>query len=97
MTFGKDDVGVRKIGDRIGAILSVNETSVSLFGYGVYVGEEVLPTGFLHDVGVPNPKLQLDNGNVVWGYQCWWGSEEKVKEIIGGRKIINATIDEAEM
>lgn len=94
--FEKDDAGVKKIGDRIGAILSGNETSVHFLGYGVYVGDEVPPTGFLHDAGAKNPKLQLDNGNVVWGYQCWWGSEGKVKEIIGGRKIINAVINDTE-
>jgi hypothetical protein len=20
-----------------------------------------------------NPRIDLDNGGVVWGYQCWWG------------------------
>src|SRR5438270_186642 len=28
----------------------------------------------------PNPKLQLDNGDVVWGAECWWGSEEEVTQ-----------------
>lgn len=22
--------------------------------------------------GRPNPKITLDNGTVLWGYECWW-------------------------
>lgn len=25
-----------------------------------------------------NPKIELDGGGVVWGYQCWWGAEDKL-------------------
>lgn len=35
-----------------------------------------------------NPRIRLDNGSVVWGCQCWWGPEEKVKESIGGREVV---------
>ena len=76
-----------KIGDRIGAILSASNETVNLLGYGVYAGEEEPPNFFMK-----NPKLQLDNGKVVWGYQCWWGSEEKVKTIIGTRAVVEVTI-----
>jgi hypothetical protein len=34
-----------------------------------------------------NPRILLDNGAHVWGWQCWWGPEEKIKEAIGGRKV----------
>jgi hypothetical protein len=27
-----------------------------------------------------NPRIRLDSGHVVWGAECWWGSEEKVKK-----------------
>lgn len=26
-----------------------------------------------------NPCINLDNGYVVWGFQCWWGPVEKVQ------------------
>ena len=80
-------------GDRVGAVLSADGTTVKLLGYGTYEGEEIPPRGFFHKAGVSNPKIQLDNGNIVWGYQCWWASEEKVKEMIGNRNVIPATID----
>lgn len=77
-----------EVGSRIGAIQKADEDAVWFYGYGVYVGNEIPPSGFSHDLGLKNPKLKLDSGNVVWGYMCWWGPEEKVKELIGDRKVI---------
>jgi hypothetical protein len=77
-----------KIGERIGAIQKADQTAVWFFGYGVYAGDEVPPSGFLHDLDRPNPKLQLDNGDVVWGYESWWGPEDQIKEVIGDRQVI---------
>lgn len=84
------------IGDRIGAIQSANEDTVTLYGYGTYQGEEVPPKDideFLNEVGFKNPKLLLDNGNVVWGCQCWWGSEGRTKIAIAGRKVIEVSTE----
>lgn len=67
--------------NRVGAIQKADETTVYMYGYGEYLGDAESP------LGIPNPKIQLDNGDIVWGYQCWWGPEEKVKNMIGGRKI----------
>lgn len=53
-------------GARIGAILSMNKDQVEFLGYGVFEGYEACEALD----GVPAPKLKLDNGNVVWGYQC---------------------------
>jgi len=33
----------------------------------------------------PNPKLVLDDGSVVWGPECWWGSEEAYPKFLGTR------------
>lgn len=77
-----------KIGERIGAILSATNDTVSFLGYGKYVGNEVPP-----EFPIENPKLQLDNGQTVWGYQCWWASEYQTKQIIGNRKVIMVTVD----
>lgn len=35
-----------------------------------------------------NPRIKLDNGDVVWGAQCWWGPEEQVKNAIEGQEVI---------
>jgi hypothetical protein len=29
-----------------------------------------------------NPRIRLDNGKVVYGCECWWGNEEKVKKML---------------
>lgn len=34
--------------------------------------------GWMEDTPCPelggrlNPRIELDNGEVIWGYQCWW-------------------------
>lgn len=42
-----------------------------------------------------NPKIELDNGDVVWGYQCWWGPEERWPEIAKGRTVHDVRIGDA--
>jgi hypothetical protein len=79
-----------RIGERVGAILGANyETGVVEFlGYGTYDGDFVPETavGFMaeisREIGNPNPRITLDSGNVVWGCECWWGSEDKVRKTI---------------
>lgn len=42
-----------------------------------------------------NPKIELDNGDIVWGYQCWWGPEEKWSdEFIRGREVKEVSIED---
>lgn len=73
------------IGARVGAIRDSDNKNVNLFGYGVFVGYEEPPE--YKTVFGPNPKIQLDSGDVVWGYQCWWGPEDKIREHIGDRHV----------
>lgn len=87
------------VGDRVGAVLSAGAGAVKLLGYGVYAGHfkpdvrvlgfdpEELPDGFT------NPKIQLDDGRVVWGCQCWWGPEDKVRQMIGDRNVVVVDLD----
>lgn len=85
---------MRQVGDRIGAILSAKKGEVKLLGFGIYAGREVAKP---EHGGWANHKLILDDGRVVWGYECWWGSEESVRHQIAGCKIINVTIDGKEI
>ena len=85
-----------KIGDRVGVVLRATPTEVFLLGYGTFLGHEVPPKGMLHDHGIPNPKIQLDNGKVVWGYQVWWGPAKYVAEMIGKRAIKQVDVDTLE-
>lgn len=73
-----------KVGDRAGAIRSVNHMEVELLGYGVYDGKIMHP-----EYGFENPRITLDDGRQVWGTECWWGPEDKIKELIGTRTVIN--------
>ena len=75
------------IGDRVGAMMSANESTVRLYGYGVYEGEQVPTRGYPKDLGMENPKIKLDDGQIVYGFECWWGPEEKIKKIIGTRPV----------
>lgn len=78
----------RTIGERVGAICgkSSDGSHVLFFGYGSYQGEEIPgpevfgPLGIKpHDMGLKNPKILLDTGEVVWGCECWWGSEASIR------------------
>jgi hypothetical protein len=71
----------REIGTRVLAVSHSDETTLYIFGEGVYMGDERPPDGtpgFLNDgsrpypPGYTNPKILLDSGEVVWGNQCWW-------------------------
>jgi len=91
--------GGHKIGDRVGAIASANNDEIRVYGYGQYMGDVVPPpeiTVFglsLAEMGHTNPKILLDSGQVVWGCECWWGPEDKIKESIGGRRVIMEDIE----
>lgn len=86
-------------GVRVGAVCNADEKTVRLYGYGVYEGDEVPPPGIqifgqeLHELGHANPKIKLDSGKVVWGCECWWGAEEKVKTMIGDRTVVEVDIE----
>lgn len=72
-----------KAGDRVGALMSMDADEAHLLGYGVYQGDQPCPV--LN--GRKNPCILLDNGDMVWGCQCWWGSEQGIKDAIDGKKI----------
>ncbi len=90
-------------GDRIGAMIgATHETkTIKWLGFGEYAGEEVPPPevgGF--NVGLPNPKLRLDNGKTCYGCETWWGSEAEMTKKIdlwkaNGWTIVTVDIDDA--
>lgn len=66
------------VGTRVGAIYESNvvEKVIKIFGYGTYLGDS-----FPHEKAkLASPKILLDSGEVIYGYQCWWGEEHKVRE-----------------
>jgi hypothetical protein len=82
--------------DRIGAYHKMYHddkgyaTKVEFFGYGHYLGEEIPPPGItfmgmeLHKFGDETPKLQLDNGDIIWGCECVWATEEQMQRDVAG-------------
>ena len=93
-------VSKRTIGARVGAVMSATSSEVKFFGWGVFDGEEVPDAnvgGWMGDAlrenKMTNPKIKLDNGKVVWGCECWWGSEAEVKKMLEGRTIVEVDID----
>jgi hypothetical protein len=85
---------MKKPGDRVGAILSATDTEVQFIGYGVYEGDYEVEAGvggmgeLLREAQIPNPRIKLDSGETVYGCECWWGSEERVKKQLEGKKVI---------
>lgn len=93
---------------RVGALLSMNAGVAHLLGFGVYLGEKQMPDALIAEVTdyttaelalmapeskkFHNPCIRLDNGRHVWGIQCWWGSEDKIKARIDGAKVEEATL-----
>lgn len=79
----------RTVGERVFAVKSANAKAVELYGFGVYEGDFDAPEGsFGHGIpGYKNPRIRLDDGRTVWGYQVWWGSESYFPEFRGERVV----------
>ena len=92
------------IGDNVCAILSADKNNVQVIGYGKYLGDEVpdrhvvgpLPKA-LHLASAKNPKLQMEDGTIVWGCECWWGDVTSANEFIGDRNIINVDMEKVRL
>jgi len=87
-----------KPGDRVFAISHADDQEVHLFGRGVYEGDfetEVVLLGTIME-GHRNPRIKLDDGRTVWGYQCWWGPESQYDKVVGSRKVTIAELPDME-
>lgn len=61
----------------------------TIYAYGDGDLSETVPTrGFLKDLGVENPTIKLDSGGVVYGFECWWCTEDKKEKLIAGRELV---------
>jgi hypothetical protein len=99
-----------EFGERVGALLGVKNKVVDFLGYGVYEGDfdpddptyEPNAVGLVHDMATMrghflNPRIKLDSGKTVWGCECWWGSEEQMKEEIERYKIAGFSIKDVDI
>ena len=69
-----------KIGDRVAAY----DGNGTWLGGGVYQGRHKCP----YDEGALNPKIELDDGRIIWGIQCWWGPEQEMVEERKRREVL---------
>lgn len=53
---------------RVYAVISAAKGVVKWLGEGTYIGNRSSP-----DHAHLWPQILLDNGKMVWGYECWWG------------------------
>jgi hypothetical protein len=86
-----------QIGDRVMALRSAdnNAKKVFVYGSGVYEGEQLFEHNEgLKAAGFKNPCIRLDDGNTVYGMECWWGPEEAVKNRFEGFEFIHVSIVE---
>ncbi|MBF0526808.1 MAG: hypothetical protein HQK56_17125 [Deltaproteobacteria bacterium] len=51
-----------QVGDRVFAVQKADDEKVYLYGRGVYQGRQED-----NELEIPNPKISLDGGGVVWG------------------------------
>lgn len=95
-----------KEGERVGAILGSSDGVVEFLGYGVYEGRfpPVEAVGMIAEMSrdIPdytNPRIRLDSGKVVYGCECWWGPETRIKATLVDaesrkEKIVEVDIDD---
>lgn len=100
-TDERGDASVRSPAQyRVGAILSSQGSTVQFLGWGVLEGREVPDPSLgylaylLHSAGRSNPKIRLDNGKTVWGFECWWGREAEIQAFLKDRTVVSVDIDE---
>jgi hypothetical protein len=77
-----------KIGTRVGAIFNTDSQKVYFYGYGKYMGTSIpkeavgLRANILRQEKRKIPKIKLDNGEIVYDCECWFGPKEKIQRIL---------------
>lgn len=83
------------VGDRVIALRNAvgSEKKAYSYGAGVYKGEQIVEhIPELAGSGIKNPCIELDDGAIVYGMECWWGPEEAVKKRFEGFEFIQVSI-----
>lgn len=74
-------------GDRVGVMIGGDSKTkvVRFVGYGVYEGDFVPDetarglAALAYEAQRTNPRLVLDDGQIAWGGETWWGDEAKMR------------------
>lgn len=88
----------RTPGARVFATRNMKGKTIFLFGRGTYDGykeieqDDVFFMG-LNMKGRENPRITLDNGEIVWGCESWWGPEDTLDTLIErGAEVVEVSI-----
>lgn len=74
--------------------------TIEFFGFGVYLGDFIPDENargwaeYARALAHENPKIQLDNGDIVYGGECWWGLEKDWGKLSKDCKIVIVDINE---
>lgn len=84
-------MGTMQVGDRVMCISHEDAQAIHVYGSGVYEGEHPIGAeargplaSMLRAQGGSNPRIKLDNGQTIWGCECWFGPIAEVAERLGG-------------
>ena len=81
------------VGTRVKLVSHIDDDTIYCFGYGIYEGfkrpcdfpKDQRPAGLLGQILVENehdnPCIKMDDGNYIWGCECWWGEAEDLEAI----------------
>jgi hypothetical protein len=66
------------VGGRVVAVLDSDDKKVEIIGRGAYLGDAIPPSGQYKSMGLPSPKIMIDDTrDIVWGYECMWMCEQR--------------------
>jgi len=81
-----------KPGDRVGVVAGIGKDGDDgwVLGFGVYECDEVPGEAAIgvaassRMLDMRAPRIVLDNGDVVWGPEAYWGPEETIRNLLEG-------------
>lgn len=96
----KEGMGA-KPGDRVFAATHADADSIYFLGFGKYEGdfvpsEDAVGTAafILRMRKHENPKIVLDDGDEIFGCECYWGPADQLRSFASMRKIIQTTVSD---
>ncbi len=87
-----------EVGERVYALRDSDKKQVFLYGVGTYVGDEIPSeeavglASMAREMRKPNPTIKLDDGQVVYGGECWWDKETNLEKFVNGRTVVTVKI-----
>lgn len=79
---------------RVGVVGRIDpDGAVKFLGYGIYEGDFIPPPE--HKIEYEAPRIKLDSGTEVWGFQFdFCGTEEAIKDFFKDRNVIPVTLED---